>query len=433
MSRIQRDAPSAFAGRTRACLPSGAPASDFSMLLVPGTVAAPAAASTQARAESEANPTSVPEHSTPGSRPLPPPLAPEVPLEAPQQTVTPHLTSAPPSRMALRQSELHDDTVVPTHHWLPPMTGEGQDQVALALPPGMPNHCAPTGDSDQASLPHPPLPLPSPLPLPHTISVGPADRVPPSLGGPLVSEFAAGIDHPALESAPADPERQTARSTRSPIEGAQAVPGAGHPVNQMQGVNGQSERDGVLSKAIENLPAPVRSWNGDGDRLFDLTAWARGLLSYARADHALGTPAEPAAAPTRGPLEAAGPGHSVLTGMAISPAASRTEAQHRAPRVLTSETAPRRAVDAETRSSARDAPSASEVAELAPPRQVLLVVREDSAVLYVRDYFAQPAGLELVVEQVRKLLLTRNRAGLRVVINGHWQSTEQIRRGSDGN
>lgn len=429
MSRIQRDAPSAPAGKARACPPTGTPASDFSMLLVPGAVATPAVAYPQPRAESEASPESPPEHSTPGRRALPQLLEPEGLLETLLRIATPGFTSTPPSRAASRQTELDDDTVVQTQRRLPSVTEEGQDQAALALPPGLPNLCAPTSHSDQVALSL----LPVSRSTPETTQAAPPDRVAPTLEAPVASELAAEVDQSALESAPADPELDMARAITPALDGAEAAPGAKCTLNLCPQVQAQAEQVGALTEAIENLPSPVRSWNGVGDRLFDLTAWARGLLSYAGADHALAMWAEPAAPPTSGPVAAGGYDPAVVTGMAVSPAVAHTKAQYKEPRALPSEISLRRAVDVETQSSTRDPQSVPELAEPAAPRQVLLVVRDDSAVLYVRDYFAQSAGLEQVVEQVRKLLLTRNRAGLRVVINGHWQSTEQIRRGSDGN
>jgi hypothetical protein len=430
VSRIQRDVPSALPSRTRACHPSGTPALDFSTLLVPGTVETPAIASIQPQADSEADPASVPEHSTPGRRALSLLVEPDDQAGSLLQTVTPVFESTPLSRAASRQAELDYNAVFPTPPWLLSRTEDGGDFAALARPPWLPNLSALAGDSHQVDLSPPSLPLSTA----ETTPAGSAAPVAPTLDRQVVSELAAEIDQRALESALADPEPHTAIAIPPAMAGAHAAQGADYTLNLIPRGQCQAGRDGALSEAIENLPTPIRSWNGDGDRLFDLTAWAQGLLSYASADRALGTRAEPATSmPTRGPVAPGGPGFAIVAGMAVSPAPAHTEAQNRELRALASEIGFRRAVDVETQTSTRDPPSVPELAEPAAPRQVLLVVRDDSAVLYVRDYFAQSAGLELVVEQVRKLLLTRNRAGLRVVINGHWQTTEQIRRGSDGN
>ncbi len=414
MSRIQRDVPTALAGKTRACLPSGTPASDFSMLLVPGAVATDAVACTHPRAGSEANHAPVPEHSNSSKQALQLLLEPLGQPGSLPQPVAPGFMSTPVFLAASRQAGLDDDTAVPRHPW---------------LPPELPNFGASTGASDQAALPLPP----TPSPMPDTPPAGPAARAETTLQGSGTSGFAPAIDHRSLESALAVPVLNTAGAMSPAPEGAQAAPAIEYTATINPRTQGRTEGDGARPAASENLPPPVRSWNGNGERLFDLTAWAGGLLSYTTSDHALDVWAELPGAPSRGPRTGREQGHPFVAGMAVSPAVTHIEVQHREPRALTSEITPRRAIDVETRSSTRDAPSLPEVADLAPPRQVLLVVREDSTVLYVRDYFAQPAGLELVVEQVRKLLVTKNRAGLRVVINGHWQSTEQIRKGSDGN
>lgn len=429
MSRIHRDAPSALPSKNRTYLTPGAPTFDFSVLLVPGTAAAAPLICDSARADSSAEDPPGPESSLLNTQPAHALFRPIGQLGSLLQSAKlsfPRAHLLPPDT---RDAQPNSDTAVPMHAGLLAMTGGGFAYAVPTLPPGPPSLCEPIGGSDRVALP----PAPSPSPMAEATPFIASDLVESTHEGPFTSRLVAGIAPIPWEKAATDPLLESAGAIVCVSEGVRVAPVSESAATIPPPTQVDDEQDGAPSSAIENLPAPVRNWSGQGDRLFDLSAWARGLLSYGAADCAPSEPAESARAQSRGlkkPVEQRLP---LVATVAALPGSAPTEALHREPRALTAEITRRRAIEVEARTSTPDDLPLLDVAELAPPRQVLLVVREDSAVLYVRDYFAQATGLELVVEQVRKLLLTKNRAGLRVVINGHWQTTEQNRRGSDGN
>jgi hypothetical protein len=181
---------------------------------------------------------------------------------------------------------------------------------------------------------------------------------------------------------------------------------------------------------------PLLQWNGNGDRLFDLTAWAVGLLSYRGA-----SPAAVAFAPSLNQLtdpQYCAPQLAGAQGTlgAIRPAESHGNQADDSSSPSTPAGEPNVSIPRRPSGSRQDPaaqpprPELVPSAEPAPPRVVILVVKEDAAVLYVRDYHAPSAGLELVVEHVRRQLMSKSRCVLRVVINGQWQAEPLTGRGS---